>query len=171
MPKFSKASTAAYIRRVYTPRAARRLTAAKILPFVPRNMAIAPGTPQAGAELQSWGPDLDWPAIIASNWRPIRHRRLLGVCTLTVPHWRVRIVGCRVMCWRRNVLRVFLPEEKWHSRYNGKAHFTPFLHFLSDEDQRDWEEAAIRAVRYLLVTHNERLEPEPWPAAADDVPF
>ena len=42
----------------------------RIFAFIPRNIIENEGG-SSGEEFASWGPDLAWPAIVASNWQPI----------------------------------------------------------------------------------------------------
>jgi 5-methylcytosine-specific restriction endonuclease McrA len=143
-------------------RAKRRQKEPRILPFMPRNIVERPGSRSAGDEFVTWGPNYDWPPLVASNWEPVRHSefnaKLLGICTLTVPHWKVSIANCKVVRWGPRGLRVFLPEEKWEDRF-GNNHYRPIFCFDSDQAQRDFEEAALRAVRALIS--KEQLD---WPS-------
>ena len=123
---------------------------AKILAFVPRNIVEHDGAWSPGEEFQSWGPDLAWPAITASNWQPVHKGEFLGTVTLTIPHWRCRIVRCKVVRWGFRGLRVFLPEESWRAPITNNTRYIDLFVFLEDEDERDFSEAAIRAVKAMI---------------------
>ena len=93
------------------------------------------------------GPGLrhDRPPIVATSWYPILRGKFLGTCTLTVPHWQVRIANCRVIRWGHG-LRIFLADVKRTDHFD-KDHYTEIFNFVSDEAQQHFEEAALRALR------------------------
>jgi hypothetical protein len=119
----------------------------KILPFTPRS---------PGEEFQTWGPDYDRPPIVATSWYPILRGKFLGTVTLLVPHWHVRITNCRLIRWGRG-MRVFLPDLRWVNSF-GKAHYTEIFAFDSDEEEREFGEAMLRAVRAMIAKMPD------WPA-------
>lgn len=114
---------------------------------MPRNVYQFPGASR-GEAFASWGPDLTWPPIVASSWYPVGKGRLIAKVTLEVPHWRCRIYDCKVVRWYRG-MRLYLPERQ-RILASGKAYYANIFTFLTDEDERQFYEAALRAVRGLI---------------------
>ena len=54
------------------------------------------------------------------------------------------------MRWGPHGLRVFLPQQQWYSREADKFYYWDIFGFLTEEDERDFGEAALRAVRALV---------------------
>ena len=181
--KTSTARTRAYRER---QRAAKT---GKILPFMPRTTdpVVAAAEASPGDAYATWGPNSDRPPMVASNfdWKTGRGK-LLAVFTLTVPHWHAMLLGCRLMQWGKAGERVLLPQQKYGNATGFRA-YSDIHVFTSDEEQRAFEEQALKAVRVarknmpppvagaktkiIPPARDDRADDGVAAGDADDVPF
>ena len=85
--------------------------------------------------------------IVASNFKPIGKKTLVGSADLFVSKWRFTFVGC---LWHRNgeFEWISLPAKEWTGP-DGKKIYTALGKFSSHDDTRRFSEAAIAAIKLI----------------------
>jgi 5-methylcytosine-specific restriction endonuclease McrA len=134
----------------------RRRRDPKILPFMPRNIVELPGRRSRGDEFVPKGPEL----------RPATDRREQLAADPSrqasryrdVDHLPLGFVGFQLPCGSLGSRSASIPASQKWTDHLGRDHHVENHGFLSDRAQRDFEEAAIRAVRAMIRKAND------WPA-------
>jgi hypothetical protein len=87
--------------------------------------------------------------IVASNFKPIVKRTLIGSADLFVSKWRFTFVGC---LWHRKgeFEWISLPAKEWTGP-DGKKIYTALGKFSSHDDTRCFSEAAIAAIKLIAA--------------------
>ena len=85
--------------------------------------------------------------IVASNFKPIGKKTLVGSADLFVSKWHFTFFGC---LWHRKgeLEWISLPAKEWTGP-DGKKIYTALGKFSSHDDTRRFSEAAIAAIKLI----------------------